>query len=181
MQIEEIPLKGCYLITPEIHKDHRGLFFEAFNQRELEEKLGIPLEFVQDNHSVSAKGVLRGLHYQASPYGQSKLVRVAKGEVLDVMVDLRPDSLTFGKHFKIRLSGINGKMIFMPKGIAHGFIALQDDTHFLYKCGEYYNKAAERGVIFSDPSLNIDWEYPREEILLSEKDLELPTLKELGK
>ena len=173
-------LKGCFLIEPEVHKDSRGLFFESFNKLVLEKKLGTTLNFVQDNHSVSKKGVLRGLHFQKGRYSQAKLVRVVQGEALDVVVDLRKTSPTFGKHFKVRLSGESNRLIFIPKGMAHGFLALKNDTIFTYKCDEYYHKASEAGVIFNDKDLKIDWEFPIKDIILSEKDKNLPRLKELG-
>ncbi|MEX0291176.1 MAG: dTDP-4-dehydrorhamnose 3,5-epimerase, partial [Flavobacteriaceae bacterium] len=137
------------------------------------------VHFVQDNHSVSHRGVLRGLHFQRGSHAQAKLVRVIKGEVLDIILDIRKDSPTFGKHFKVRLSEQNKKILFIPKGIAHGFLALTDETIFVYKCDQYYNKEAESGIIYNDPQWGIDWEFPAEEIILSEKDLSLPTFDAL--
>ena len=179
MHVEEISIQGCFLIDPQVFKDERGHFYEAFNQREFEKKTGLQINFVQDNHSVSYKGVLRGLHYQASPHGQSKLIRVAQGSVLDVLVDIRPDSSTYGKHYKKKLSGNTGEMIFIPKGIAHGFLALEENTHFLYKCDSYYNPGAERGIRFDDPYLDIDWEFDHDQLILSGKDKLLPLFKDL--
>jgi len=173
-------LKDCFLIEPKVHNDSRGIFFESFNKLVLEKKLGLPLNFVQDNHSVSKKGVLRGLHFQRSRYSQAKLVRVIQGEVLDVVVDLRKDSPTYGNHFRVRLSGESSQLLFIPKGMAHGFLALQNDTIFTYKCDEYYHKESEAGIIFNDEDLNIDWKFPTKDMILSEKDRNLPRLKELG-
>jgi dTDP-4-dehydrorhamnose 3,5-epimerase len=173
-------LKDCFLIEPKVHKDSRGVFLESFNKRVLEKKLGTTLNFVQDNHSVSKKGVLRGLHFQKGRHSQAKLVRVIKGEVLDVVVDLRKESPTYRKCFKIRLSGENNQLVFIPKGMAHGFLALKNDTIFTYKCDEYYHKESEAGIIFNDKDLNIDWKFPVEEMILSEKDRNLPRLKELS-
>ena len=179
MTITETNLKGCYILEPKIFEDNRGLFFESYNKRDLDKQLGKSINFVQDNHSISTKGVLRGLHYQQGEFAQTKLVRVVMGAVLDVVVDLRKDSATFGDHFKIKLSANNKKMIFIPKGMAHGFLSLTDYTVFVYKCDNYYNKNAERGIIYNDKDLGLDWEYPTDEIILSEKDQHLPSLKEI--
>ena len=146
----------------------------------LEDSLGYEVKFVQDNHSMSAKGVLRGLHFQVGKHAQAKLVRVTAGEVLDVVVDLRKDSPTFGKHYKAMLSGLNNKMLFIPKGMAHGFLCLQDNTVFTYKCDNYYHPESEGGIMYNDPDLNIDWEMPLDKIILSEKDLHLPAFKDLA-
>jgi len=173
-------LKDCFLIEPTVHKDSRGIFFESFNKRVLEEELNVSLNFVQDNHSVSKKGVLRGLHFQKGRYSQAKLVRVIQGEALDVIVDLRKDSPTYGNHFKIKLSGENNQLVLIPKGMAHGFLALKNDTIFTYKCDEYYHTESEAGIIFNDEDLRIDWEFSIKDIILSEKDKNLPRLKELG-
>lgn len=180
MIVTSTSLKDCFLIEPKVHKDSRGVFLESFNKRVLEKKLGTTLNFVQDNHSVSKKGVLRGLHFQKGRHSQAKLVRVIKGEVLDVVVDLRKESPTYRKCFKIRLSGENNQLVFIPKGMAHGFLALKNDTIFTYKCDEYYHKESEAGIIFNDKDLNIDWKFPVEEMILSEKDRNLPRLKELS-
>ena len=145
----------------------------------LERYLGKEIDFVQDNHSISNKGVIRGLHYQKEPYSQIKLVRVIQGEVIDVVVDIRKNSKSFGEYFKIRLSGDNKKMLFVPGGLAHGFLALKDNTVFLYKCDQYYNKEAEGGIIYDDPDLGINWEFPKDQLILSEKDKELPLFKNL--
>ena len=179
MEIKETTLKGCYLIEPNVYKDDRGEFFESFKKEELEAALGQPVNFIQDNHSVSHKGVLRGLHFQREPYAQAKLVRVVKGEVLDVVVDLRSGSPTYGQHYKTKLSSANRKILFIPKGMAHGFLSLTHDTVFTYKCDNYYHRDAEAGILFNDPELQIDWEYPLQDLILSDKDRNLPTLKQL--
>ena len=152
---------------------------QTFHKSELEKQVGHALEFVQDNQSVSQKHVLRGLHYQKEPYSQSKLVRVVHGSVLDVVVDLRRESPTFGHHFSIDLSAENRRMLFIPKGLAHGFLALEDQTVFCYKCDAYYHPASEGGILYNDPDLAIDWGIDPEKVILSEKDLSQPTFKEL--
>jgi len=167
------------VIEPKIFKDRRGDFFESFNKKELEKALNVPLNFVQDNHSVSKKGVLRGLHFQKGNNSQAKLVRVAEGEVIDVVVDLRKDSPTFLKHFKTILTAESRRMLFIPKGMAHGFLALKNDTIFLYKCDSYYDKEAESGILYSDTELKIDWEFPADQIILSDKDKKLPLLRDI--
>lgn len=179
MKITKTHLKGCFSIEPQVFKDDRGLFLESYHKQRFEEAIGQAINFVQDNHSVSKKGVLRGLHFQKDEHAQSKLVRVIKGEVLDVMVDLREESGTFGEHIKIRLSESNRKSIFIPKGIAHGFLALTAEVVFAYKCDDYYHKASEKGIIYNDETLQIDWEFPLEDIIISEKDNDLPTFKAL--
>jgi dTDP-4-dehydrorhamnose 3,5-epimerase len=178
MIIQETKLKGCYIIQPEIFKDKRGYFIESYNERKFHKNTGLDVTFVQDNESESSKGVLRGLHYQKGSYAQAKLIRVVKGKVLDVVVDLRPRSDTFGKHLSTILSEENKTQIYIPKGFAHGFLVLEDKTIFNYKCDNYYNKKAEAGVIYNDKDLDIDWNYPKDDLIISEKDLLLPTLKE---
>lgn len=179
MTISKNNIAGSFLINPDIYEDERGTFFESFNQKEFENILGNPIQFVQDNHSISNKGVLRGLHFQKGKHAQSKLVRVVRGEVIDVIVDIRKDSPTFGEQFKLRLSEKNKKVLFIPKGVAHGFLALEEETVFVYKCDEYYNKEAESGIIYNDPQWNIDWEFPVDQIILSRKDSLLPPFNEL--
>ncbi len=179
MKITETNLKGCFILEPTIFEDKRGIFFESFNKKNFEQYIGKSIDFIQDNHSTSRKGVLRGLHYQKGGDAQAKLVRVVKGEVFDVAVDMRKGSTTYGEHFKMRLTENDNKLVFIPKGMAHGFISLVDDTIFAYKCDEYYNQQSECGIVFNDPELNIDWEYPLEKIILSEKDKRLPTFKDL--
>ncbi|MBD0831221.1 dTDP-4-dehydrorhamnose 3,5-epimerase [Aestuariibaculum sediminum] len=177
MIVEETYLKGCFIITPKIFEDDRGYFFESFNEKLFEKEIGQRVTFVQDNQSKSSKGVLRGLHYQTGQFAQAKLVRVIKGSVLDVCVDLRRDSETFGKHYSIVLDDKSQQQLFIPKGFAHGFVVLEDDTLFSYKCDAYYNKASEAGIIFNDNHLNIDWALPEEDLIISEKDKVLPTFK----
>lgn len=177
--MEEMPIAGCYLISPDIFEDKRGLFYESFNKKLFEETLDQQINFVQDNHSVSKRGVLRGLHFQTGGHAQAKLVRVIKGKVLDVVVDLRANSATFGKHFKVKLEDHDHKSLFIPKGMAHGFLTLSEEAVFTYKCDNFYYKQAESGIAYDDDDLQIDWEYAQEKIVLSEKDKQLPSFKEL--
>lgn len=179
MNVTETKLKGCFVIEPKVFEDKRGSFFESYNKQKFEEAIGQKVDFVQDNQSISKKGTLRGLHFQMGEFAQSKLVRVLSGEVLDVVVDLRAKSETFGQHFKLKLSTENKKMFFIPKGMAHGFLTLSEEAVFAYKCDEYYHKASENGILYNDESLQIDWEYPMESVVLSQKDRELPKFKEL--
>ncbi len=179
MLITETRLKGCFIIEPKVFKDERGIFFESYRKNDFERATGQNIEFVQHNQSISKRGVLRGLHLQTGEFEQSKLITVVKGEVLDVVVDFRKDSETFGQHFKLKLSGNNRKSIFIPKGMAHGFLTLSQDAVFTYKCDDYYHPASESGILYSDDTLNIDWEYPEDALILSQKDKKLPTFKEL--
>ena len=179
MKATETKLKGCFFIEPAVFKDTRGYFFESFNQNKFNELIGKDINFVQDNESFSSKGVLRGLHFQTGDYAQAKLVRVIKGKVLDVVVDMRKNSPTFGEHFSIELSEDNKKQLFVPRGFAHGFIVLSDTAIFSYKCDNFYNKASEQGLRYDDPSLGIDWRLPYNEFIISEKDLVLPTLSNI--
>lgn len=181
MTITETEFKDCLMIEPTIFKDSRGFFFESFKKDELEFKLGFAIEFVQENTSFSKKGVLRGLHFQTNTAAQAKLVTVQQGEVLDVVVDLRPNSPTFKKHIKFLLSYKNHKSLFIPKGMAHGFLTLKDNTKFTYKCDNYYNPQMESGIIYNDPDLGIDWGFPLENLIISKKDLSLPSLKSVIK
>ncbi len=177
MEIEKTSIKDCFIIKPKVYFDDRGYFFESFNKRNFKELTGLSVEFVQDNQSKSSKGVLRGLHFQKGVHAQAKLVRVLAGSVLDVCVDLRPDSPTFGKHFSIVLDAIENYQLFVPKDFAHGFLVLEDDTVFSYKCDNYYNKQSEGGIYYNDPDLNIDWKFKIEDIRLADKDRELPAFK----
>ena len=179
MIVKETNLEGCFIIKPKVIQDKRGYFLESFNQAVFKEGLNRDINFVQDNESYSSKGVLRGLHYQKGDYAQAKLVRVIKGKILDVVVDLRADSPTFSKHMSIELSEDNKTQLFIPRGFAHGFLVLSDTAIFSYKCDNFYNKASEGGVIYNDKDLNIDWKLDEKEFIVSEKDLELPTLKEV--
>jgi len=174
MTAKETKFTGCFVLSPSVLEDARGSFFESFNQRIFNELIGSKINFVQDNQSLSSKGVLRGLHFQTGEFAQAKLLSVIKGKVLDVVVDLRQHSETFGKHFSIVLDDQNHKQLFIPKGFAHGFLTLEDDTIFSYKCDNYYTKSSERGVIYNDTTLNIDWNFPEDQIILSEKDKTLP-------
>ena len=176
MKAIETKLKGCFIIEPKVIKDPRGYFFESFNQNRFNELVGEHVAFVQDNESFSSKGVLRGLQFQTGKYAQAKLMRVLKGMVLDVVVDIRKDSPTFSKHFSIELSENNKRQLFVPRGFAHGFIVLSETAIFSYKCDNFYNNASEQGVRYDDPSLEIDWRLPANELIVSEKDLVLPTL-----
>lgn len=179
MILEKTPLDDCYILTPRIFSDVRGTFFESFNKKQFYSATGLEVEFVQDNQSTSQKGVLRGLHFQKGELAQAKLVRVIKGSVLDIVVDIRPNSQTFGKHFSMILSEQNNKQLFIPKGFAHGFLVLEDDTIFAYKCDNYYNKASESGIIYNDRFLNIDWQFPEKDLIISEKDQILPAFETL--
>jgi dTDP-4-dehydrorhamnose 3,5-epimerase len=177
MVFTETNLKDCYLIEPRIFIDERGYFMESFNERNFQNQTGIAVHFVQDNQSKSSKGVLRGLHYQTGIYSQAKLVRVLEGEVYDVVVDIRPESNTYGQQYGVVLSAENQKQLFVPKGFAHGFLVLSETATFFYKCDEFYNKEFEAGIIFNDPSLNIDWQIPTSELIISEKDKVQPLFK----
>lgn len=178
MQIESTFLEGCYIVKPEVITDERGLFFESFNYKKFKELTHFEGEFVQDNQSISKRGVLRGLHFQKEEYAQAKLVRVIQGEVLDVAVDLRPESKTFLKHFSIVLNDKNNYQLFIPRGFAHGFITLSENSIFAYKCDNYYHKASESGIIYNDPTLGIDWKMNPSEIQLSKKDTNLGYFKD---
>jgi dTDP-4-dehydrorhamnose 3,5-epimerase len=174
MKVKETQLEGCFVIEPKIFDDKRGSFFESFNKTVFEKLTGVKTDFVQDNQSISQRGVLRGLHLQTGAYAQTKLVRVVQGKVLDVVVDVRKNSKTFGHSFSCIISGENNKQLFIPKGFLHGFSVLEDNTIFAYKCDNYYSKESEDGVLFNDPELNIDWKIPLVEIILSEKDANMP-------
>ncbi len=179
MKITQTPLQDCFSIEPRIFRDDRGAFFESFTKKVFEEVSGLKIHFVQDNQSASRRGVLRGLHFQTGEYAQAKLVRVIQGEVLDVVVDLRPGSKTFRKHFSIVLNDKNNTQLFVPRGFAHGYITLSKNAIFAYKCDNYYHKESESGIRYDDPDLSIDWKLDVSEIQLSSKDKELPFLKKL--
>lgn len=174
MKTTQTKLKGCFIIEPTVFKDERGYFYETFNQQKFTELTGKKVNFVQDNESFSTKGVLRGLHYQDGEFAQAKLVRVAQGSILDVAVDLRKDSPTYGEHVSVEISSENKKQLFVPRGFAHGFVVLSETVLFLYKCDNFYNKQSERGVIYNDPTLNIDWKLSKNELIISPKDIVLP-------
>jgi dTDP-4-dehydrorhamnose 3,5-epimerase len=170
-------LQGCFIIEPNVIKDQRGYFMESFNEARFKAATGLDGHFVQDNQSYSTKGVLRGLHYQTGVHAQAKLVRVLQGEVLDVAVDIRPGSATFGEHIAIMLSADNQKQLYIPRGFAHGFLVLSDTATFFYKCDNLYNKESEGGIIYNDPAMGIDWQLEEADLLISEKDTILPTLE----
>ncbi|MDR0194276.1 MAG: dTDP-4-dehydrorhamnose 3,5-epimerase [Myroides sp.] len=174
MKVFNTPINESIVIEPKVFFDERGYFFESFNERVFEEKTGLNVRFIQDNQSKSSKGVLRGLHYQRGEYQQAKLVRVLQGEVLDVVLDLRKDSSTYGKHFTQVLSDENFTQVYIPRGCAHGFIVKSETAIFSYKCDNVYNKESEGGIIYNDPSLGIDWEYDLNEVIVSDKDKDLP-------
>lgn len=179
MNIIETEIQGVYIIEPKVFGDSRGYFFESYSRREFEAKVG-PVEFVQDNESKSCYGVVRGLHFQKPPHAQAKLVRVVKGKVLDVAVDLRKDSPTFGKYMSVELSDENHRQVFIPKGFAHGFSVLSEEAVFQYKCDDYYAPETECAIAWNDPELNIDWRIPADKVILSEKDKRHPGLKDLN-
>lgn len=176
MNVIKTEIEGVVIIEPKVFGDERGYFFESFSQREFEEKV-CKTVFVQDNESKSKYGVLRGLHFQKPPYAQAKLVRVIKGKVLDVAVDIREESPTFGKHVAVELSEENKRQIFIPRGLAHGFAVLSDEAVFQYKCDNYYAPDYEDGISWNDPQLGIDWKIPVEDVILSEKDKKYSVLK----
>lgn len=178
MQITPLEIEGLFLIEPKVFGDDRGYFMETFRQDKLNAALGFSVDFVQDNESKSSKGVLRGLHYQLAPHAQGKLVRVIQGRVLDVAVDIRKGSATFGKHVAVELSADNKKQFFVPRGFAHGFAVLEDDTIFAYKVDNLYAPDCDRGIAFNDPDLDIAWILNENEMLLSEKDMQHPVLKD---
>ena len=177
MQVEETGIEGLLLIKPRIFQDERGYFFESYNDREMR-KNGLHFSWVQDNQSKSAYGVIRGLHYQLEPYAQTKLVRVLKGSILDVAVDLRSGSPTYGKWKSMILSEDNYLQLLLPKGFAHGFSVLSDEAVVFYKCDQFYHPASDKGIRYDDPALDIDWQLPPEKIVVSEKDRNLPLLEE---
>jgi len=179
MKVIGTEIKDCYFIEPRVFEDSRGYFFESFNLRSFEQQTGLSPMFVQDNQSKSSRGVLRGLHFQKGKHAQAKLVRVLQGEVLDVAVDLREDSPTYGNIVQGVLSGRNYRQLFIPRGCAHGFLTLTDDTLFFYKCDNFYNKESEGGIRYDDPGLEIDWSIPQSELIISEKDLKLPSWSEI--
>jgi dTDP-4-dehydrorhamnose 3,5-epimerase len=178
VELQKTNLKDCFILKPKVFSDERGLFYETYNQKVFEKITGLKVDFVQDNQSVSSKGVLRGLHFQSGEMAQAKLVRVVKGKVLDIVVDIRKDSETFGKSFSIVLDAIENLQLFVPRGFAHGFITLSEESIFSYKCDNYYDKASESGIIYNDATLALDWHLPKETFIISEKDLELPTFQQ---
>ncbi|WP_419234388.1 dTDP-4-dehydrorhamnose 3,5-epimerase [Aliarcobacter cryaerophilus] len=180
MTFTRTAIPDVVIIEPKVHGDSRGYFVETFRQDKLEEFLGYQINFCQDNESKSSKGVLRGLHYQLPPHAQTKLVRVIYGRVLDVAVDIRKNSPTFGKYVAVELSGENKKQLLIPRGFAHGFVVLEDDTVFAYKVDNYYSPQCDRGIAFDDKNLNIDWILNHNELNLSTKDIKQPKLNEIN-
>ena len=178
MQFSRTKIYDVVIIEPKVHGDSRGYFVETFRADKLEDFLGYKLNFGQDNESKSSKGVLRGLHYQLAPHAQTKLVRVISGRVLDVAVDIRKNSPTFGQHVAVELTADNKRQLLVPRGFAHGFVVLEDDTIFAYKVDNYYSPECDRGIAFNDPALNIDWMLKTEELKLSAKDTTQPKLNE---
>lgn len=176
--LEKTEFEGLFVINPKILSDERGYFFESYNEKTLLQ-YGLHYNFVQDNQARSQYGVLRGLHFQAPPFEQAKLVRVVQGAVLDIAVDIRPNSNTFGKAFSLVLSDQNHKQMLIPRGFAHGYVVLTPTAEFVYKCDNYYSKAHDMGIIYNDPQLNINWQLPQNQLIISEKDKNLPTFTQL--
>ena len=178
MNVIKTDIEGLFIIEPKVFGDHRGYFFESFSERDFNSQV-CQVRFVQDNESKSRYGVLRGLHFQKPPYAQSKLVRVVKGAVLDVAVDIRMGSPTFGRHVAVELTEDNHRQFFISRGFAHGFVVLSDDVIFQYKCDNFYEPESEGAIAWNDPALGIDWKIPAEDIILSEKDKKHPVLAEI--
>lgn len=178
MKVIRTDIEGLAVIDPAVFSDARGYFFEAFNEKRFAAEVA-PVDFVQDNESKSYYGVVRGLHFQRPPYAQAKLVRVVKGRVLDVAVDLRVGSPTYGKHFSVELSDENHRMLFIPRGFAHGFSVLSEEVVFQYKCDNYYHPESEGALAWNDPDLGIDWGIPEDKVILSVKDAKNPFLKDM--
>lgn len=177
MNVIKTQIEGVFILEPRIFNDTRGYFFESFSAREFEEKV-CRTTFVQDNESYSTYGVVRGLHFQKPPFTQSKLVRVIQGAVLDVAVDIRPGSPTYGQHVAVELTGDNHRQFFIPRGFAHGFAVLSETVLFQYKCDQFYAPQSEGGIAWNDPTLNIDWKIPADQVILSEKDSNYPLFKD---
>jgi len=181
LKLEKTNLKDCFILTPQVYEDERGTFNETFNAEKFTAQTGIHTTFVQDNQSTSRFGVIRGLHFQKGAYAQAKLVRVIKGRVLDIVVDLRKGSPSFGESVSIVISEENRKQLFVPRGFAHGFSVLEDNTIFAYKCDGFYNKESEHGIIYNDATLALDWHLEKDVMIVSKKDLELPTFLAITK
>lgn len=177
MQVIPTAIQGVFIIEPRIFGDARGYFFESFNARDFSQLTGVDVNFVQDNESLSRYGVLRGLHFQLPPHAQSKLVRVVRGAVLDIAVDLRKDSPTYGQHVSVELTAENHRQFFMPKGFAHGFSVLSPEVVFQYKCDDFYHPECEGALAWDDPDLAIDWHLPADKVILSEKDKHHPSFR----
>lgn len=172
MKVTETPISNLLIVDPQVFEDDRGYFFESFNERKFSEILGIDIKFVQDNESFSSAGVVRGLHFQNPPFAQGKLVRVIHGSALDVVVDIRKKSETYGKHYSVELSSTNKRMLWIPPGFAHGFLSKENDTIFSYKCTDFYNPESEASILWNDPDLNINWEV--DDPIVSNKDNNAP-------
>ena len=172
MKVTETPISNLLIVDPQVFEDDRGYFFESFNERKFSEILGIDITFVQDNESFSSEGVVRGLHFQNPPFAQGKLVRVIHGSALDVVVDIRKKSETYGKHYSVELSSTNKRMLWIPPGFAHGFLSKENDTIFSYKCTDFYNPESEGSILWNDPDLNINWKV--DDPIVSNKDNNAP-------
>ena len=179
MNVIKTEIEGLLILEPKIFGDSRGYFYESYNKQRFEEVTGLNINFVQDNQSKSCYGVLRGLHFQKPPYAQSKLVRCVKGQILDISVDIRKSSPTFGKYVAVELTEDNHRQLFIPHGFAHGFVVLSDEAIFQYKCDNFYHKESEGAVAWNDPEINIDWTIPFEDVILSDKDKVNPLLKDV--
>jgi len=180
MKVLQTPIEGAFIFEPKVFSDNRGFFYESFSQRRFEEATGISRSFVQHNHSRSSYGVLRGLHFQRGEEAQAKLIRVVKGKVWDVVVDLRPASATFKKCFAVELSEENQRQFYIPRGLAHGFSVISKVADFTYLCDNYYSPRAEKGLLYNDSLITVDWKIPEECLVISEKDKQLPTFEELN-
>jgi dTDP-4-dehydrorhamnose 3,5-epimerase len=179
MQIEQTHIEGCFIIHNRLFEDERGYFFESFNAQTFAKQTGLQTNFVQDNQSFSKMGVVRGLHFQTGEHAQAKLVRVLQGKVLDVAVDIRKDSKTFGQHVAVELDDTHAKQFFVPRGFAHGFIVLSETAEFFYKCDNFYNKESESGLLYNDADLAIDWQLPNNLHIVNAKDLTCQTFAQL--
>ena len=177
MSFNPTDIPGLLIFEPKVFEDSRGYFFESYNEKSFQQE-GINIKWIQDNQSSSSYGVIRGLHYQLNPHAQTKLIRVLQGTILDVAVDIRKGSPTFGRSFSVELSGSNNKQLFIPMGFAHGFSVLSEKAVVLYKCDAFYNKESEGGICYNDPVLSIDWKIPADKAIISEKDIQLPALKD---
>jgi len=178
LELQHTPLKGCFILKPTIFKDNRGFFYETYNKTTFKKITGLSIDFVQDNESNSTYGTLRGLHYQKGKMAQAKLVRVIQGKVLDIVVDIRKDSQTYGRHFSIILDDTNKLQLFIQRGFAHGFITLSKNSVFSYKCDNFYDKTSDGGIIYNDATLSLNWHLPKEDFIISKKDKQLPTFNE---
>ena len=178
MNVIKTEIEGLLILEPKIFGDSRGYFYESYNKQRFEEVTGLNINFVQDNQSKSCYGVLRGLHFQKPPYAQSKLVRCVKGQILDISVDIRKSSPTFGKYVAVELTEDNHRQLFIPHGFAHGFVVLSDEAIFQYKCDNFYHKESEGAIAWNDPEINIDWTIPFDDVILSDKDKVNPLLKD---